>query len=127
MPHSITVDPGDMVAVCEGFFLAATWVWILRAKRKWPGWREKLSLYALLCASVSILADLILTSTMHFRGDSTFTAELFVATLVASLLLGVAGIVLAFLGRGSPRIAALIWSGLTLFSVAASVVMAATR
>jgi len=37
-------------------------------------------------------------------------------------LLGTAGVVLGFLGKGTPKIAALIWSGLNLLSVAITVV-----
>ena len=127
MSHNITVDAGDIIAICEGILLAGTWAWSLRMKRVWSGWREKSSLWALLCASFAILADLILTLVMHFRGESTFAAMLFIVTLVAALLLGIAGVVLGVLGRGSPRIAGLVWSGLTLFSVASSVIMAATQ
>jgi hypothetical protein len=64
---------------------------------------------------------------MHFRGESAFAAIFFLIALIASLLLGVGGIVLGVLGRGSPRIAGLLWSCVTLISVASSVILAATQ
>jgi hypothetical protein len=125
--HNITIDAGDIVAICEGALLAGTWVWALRVKRSWSGWREKSALLALLCATVAVLADLGLTIVMHFRGENTFVGMLFLVALVGSLLLGTAGIVFGILGRGSPRIAGLLWSCLTLISVASSVFLAATQ
>ena len=114
---------GDIIAVSEGVLLAGTWAWVLRVKRVWSGWREKSALSGLMCATVAVVADLVLTVVMHFRGDSTFAAILFVAAVVAGLLLGTAGIVLGFLGSGTPKVAALIWSCVVLLSVAITVVV----
>lgn len=119
------VDFGDIIAISEGALLTGTWAWVLRNKHGWSGWREKSALWGLLCVSVAILLDLILTAVMHFRGESDFAGLLFLATMVAGLLLGVAGFILGRLGRGSPRIASLIWSCVTLFSVAITMVLLA--
>ncbi|HEY6372014.1 MAG TPA: hypothetical protein VIX37_15670 [Candidatus Sulfotelmatobacter sp.] len=59
---------------------------------------------------------------MHYRGDGSFAPALLVIAVVAGLLLGTAGIVLGFLGKGTPKIAALVWSSLVLLSVAITVV-----
>jgi hypothetical protein len=121
------LDTGDIIAISEGVVLSGTWVWVLRVKRGWSGWREKAALWGFVCASVAILADLILAVVMHFRGESTFAAVLFLATVAAGILLGVAGIVLGILGKGSPRLAGLAWSSVTLISVALTAVLAASQ
>jgi hypothetical protein len=117
------MDAGDIIAISEGVLLAGTWVWMLRVKRVWPGWREKAALAGFLCATIAVVADLVLTFVMHYRGESTFAAMLFVITVVAGLLLGTAGVVLGFLGKGTAKIAALTWSSLNLLSVAMTVVV----
>jgi hypothetical protein len=116
------MDAGDIIAISEGVLLAGTWVWVLQVKRVWSGWREKAALAGFLCASVAVLADLVLTVVMHYRGEGTLAATLFMVAVVAGLLLGTAGIVLGFLGKGTPKIAALVWAGLVLLSVAITVV-----
>lgn len=116
------MDAGDIVAISEGVLLAGTWVWVLRVKRSWPGWREKSAIWGFICASVAILADLVLTVVMHLRGESAFAGILFLATIVASVLLGLAGIVLGTLGKGTPRLATLAWSLVVLASVAVTAV-----
>jgi hypothetical protein len=118
------MDAGDFVAIAEGVLLAGTWTWVLRAKRTRTGWREYSALWSLICASVAILSDIVLTVVMHYRGETTLAAILFLTALVASLLLGLAGIVLGILGRGTPRVAGLLWSCVTLCSIAASVLLA---
>jgi hypothetical protein len=121
------MDAGDIVAISEGLLLAGTWALVLRVKRKWSGWREKAALWGFLCASVAIVADLILTVVMHFRGESTFAALLFLATVIAGVLLGFAGFVLGILGRGTPRFASLAWSSVTLLSLAATAVLTVSQ
>ena len=74
------------------------------------------------CATISVVCDLVLTVVMHFRGDNPFAATLFVVAVVAGLLLGTAGIVLSFLGKGALKIPALVWSCVVLLSVAITVV-----
>lgn len=56
-------------------------------------------MWALGCASAAIVADLILTIVMHYRGDSNFAALLFLGTVISAILLGAAGLVLGILGR----------------------------
>jgi hypothetical protein len=72
---------------------------------------------------MAILLDLILTAVMLFRGESDFAGALFLATMTAGLVLGVAGLVLGTVGRGTPRIASLIWSCVTLLSVTLTAVL----
>ncbi len=118
------MDAGDFVAIAEGVLLAATWAWALRERRPRTVGRQHSALWSLICASIAILSDIILTVVMHYRGETTLAAILFLNTLVASLLLGLAGIVLGILGRGTPRVAGLLWSCVTLCSIAASVLLA---
>jgi hypothetical protein len=115
------MDAGDIIAISEGVLLAGTWAWVLRVKRVWSGWREKSALSGFLCATISVVCDMVLTVVMHFRGDNTF-ATLFIVAVVAGLLLGTAGIVLGFLGKGTLKIPALVWSCVVLLSVAITVV-----
>ncbi len=116
------MDAGDIIAISEGVLLAGTWAWVLRVKRASSGWREKSALAGFLCATISVVCDLVLTVVMHFRGNNPFAASLFVVALVAGLLLGTAGIVLGFLGKGTLKIPALVWSCVVLLSVAITVV-----
>ena len=116
------MDTGDIIAISEGVLLAGTWAWVLRVKRVWFGWREKSALAGFLCATISVACDLVLTVVMHYRGDGTLAAMLFMVAVVTGLLLGTAGIVLGFLGKGTLKVPALIWSGLVLLSVAITVV-----
>ena len=116
------VDIGDIIAISEGVLLVGTWAWVLRVKRVWSGWREKAALAGFLCATVSVVCDLVLTVVMHHRGDGTFAAILFMVAVVAGLLLGTAGIVLGFLGKGTPKVAALVWSSVVLLLVGITVV-----
>ncbi len=121
--HPIQImDTGDIVAISEGILLAGTWAWVLRVKRVWSGWREKTAFAGFLCATISVVCDLVLTVVMHYRGDGTLAATLFMVAVVAGLLSGTAGIVLGFLGKGTPKVAALVWSSLVLLSVAITVV-----
>jgi hypothetical protein len=112
---------GDLIASSEGIFLAGTWAWVLRIKRNWIGWREKSALCAFLCASAAVVLDLILTAVMHFRSESNFAAIFFLATIVAGILLGAAGITLAIMSKGTPKLAALIWSLIVLLSTGATI------
>jgi len=116
------IDIGDIIAISEGVLLVGTWAWVLRVKRVWSGWREKAALAGFLCATVSVVCDLVLTVVMHHRGDGTFAAILFMVAVVAGLLLGTAGIVLGFLGKGTPKVAALVWSSVVLLLVGITVV-----
>jgi len=121
--HPIQImDAGDIIAISEGVLLVGTWAWLLRVKRVWSGWREKAAFSGFLCATIAVVCDLVLTVVMHFRGDNKFAATLFVVAVVAGLLLGTAGIVLGFLGKGTAKVAALVWSCLVLLSVAITVV-----
>jgi hypothetical protein len=115
------LESGNIIAISEGVLLAGTWAWVVRVKRVWSGWREKAALCGFVCATISVVCNLILTVVMHFQGERTF-ATLFVVAVVAGLLLGTAGIVLGFLGKGTLKIPALVWSCVVLLSVAISVV-----
>ena len=79
----------------------------------------------MLCATIATIADLLLTVVMHYRGSSIFAAQFFIATVISGVVLGVAGIVLGgTLGRGTPRVAALLWSLVVLASIAFTVLQA---
>ena len=77
------MDASDIIAISEGVFLAGTWAWVLRVKRVWSGWREKAALSGFLCATISVVCNLVLTVVMHFRGDNPLAATLFVVAVVA--------------------------------------------
>jgi hypothetical protein len=109
------MDAGDIIALSEGLLLAGTWGWVLRIKRVWSGWREKSALSGLLCATIALVCDLIHAVLLHSEG--TFAVILVMVTLVGGLLLGTAGIVLGILGKGTPRVAAVVWSCFVLLSV----------
>ena len=116
------IETGDIFSISGAVLLAGTWAWVLRVKHPWPGWREKSALAGFLCATIAVISDLLLIVVMHFRGDSTLASALFEVSVVVGLLLGTAGIVLGFLGKGTPKAPALVWSSLVLLSVAITVV-----
>jgi hypothetical protein len=116
------IESGDIIAISEGVLLVGTWAWVLRVKRVWSGWREKAAFAGFLCATISVVCDLVLTVVMHHRGDGTLAATLFMVAVIAGLLLGTTGIVLGFLGKGTLKIPAIVWSCVVLLSVAITVV-----
>jgi hypothetical protein len=108
---------GSIIAITETVLLAETWRRTLRKKRSWPGWREKASLWGLVCASLAVVLLLCLVLVLHFNENSNFAAMFFVVENVAGIPLGLAGIVLGILGSGSPKTASLIWSIVALVSI----------
>jgi hypothetical protein len=116
--------PGTM-ATCEvvlGVFILGTWWRVRRKGGVCPGWRNRASLLALAFASAALVIAITVAAVWHFqsldsldmastkRGWAALGAYLWLAGLMATGLLSLCGIVLAVLGKGSPRLAGAIWS-----------------
>jgi hypothetical protein len=104
------LDTGDIVVFSEGLLMAGTWAWVFRLKKSWTGWREKSALWGLICATLAIALDLALTVVMQVQADSNFAIQFLLVVFIAGIVLAVAGLTLGALGKGTPKLAALLWS-----------------
>jgi hypothetical protein len=104
------MDVGDAVGLVEAGLISVTWALVLRRKPDFQGWRRKLAVSALACPTVAVALDLAVTAIMHFHSPDSFVAQLWAYAVMGTLVLGVCGLALAIFGRGSPRIAAIVWS-----------------
>jgi ankyrin repeat protein len=113
----MAMDVLDGIAIVECVGLVSSWIWLRSKRLSYSGWRRKASLAALGSVSLALFLDSIdtiilrligLERVMHWIGFGRFGSAsrgLFVVTgtmACLSLFLGV-------LGRGSPRILALVW------------------
>ena len=119
------MDTGDYVALAEAVGLAGTWLWVLRRNVERQEIRRKLALYAFGAASLSIILDLILTVILHFHQnpDDDIAARAWLILFPSGALTALIGLVLGLIGKGTPRIAAVVWSLVMLISVAITVSM----
>lgn len=114
------MDFGDYVAVTEGVALAGTWFWVLRRNIERNEKRRKLAMYALASASLSVVLDLILTVILHWRQnpDDAIAGKAYLLLFPLSALTALIGLVLGLIAKGTPRIAAVLWSLVMLTSAA---------
>ena len=104
------MDFGDVVAIVEAVALAGSWMWLQSKKLSYPGWKRKAALAALGCASLAVGLDLVLTGIMHWTGVEHVGENLYLGFFAAILIFSFLSAILSLLGRGSPRILALVWS-----------------
>gem|GEM_PF-2622291 len=110
------MNKGDVVALLEAIALMGTWYWVLRRPITFDGRRRKFAIFGLGFASLAVISDLILTVVMHFHQnpDDIFAAKAFLAGFLVSIPSALAGLICGIVGKGTPRIAAIIWSTLML-------------
>lgn len=129
-----------IVAILEGVFagcMAGTWWWVFRHQEAYIGWRRTASLAGLVLPSLALVVELALAAVVaHYgslealdaastRGEwSSFGGRLWVWSFFAAGLLSFAGLVLAIVGKGNPRVPAAVWSCLVLCSFFANLVLA---
>jgi cytochrome bd-type quinol oxidase subunit 2 len=104
------MDAGDVVAITEVALIGVTWALTLRREQDFQGRRSKLAVSALALPTVAVVLDLALTAITHFHSPDSFVAQLWAYTVIFTLVVGVCGLALAIVGKGSPRIAAMVWS-----------------
>jgi hypothetical protein len=82
--------------------------------------REKLAIYAFGAASLSVVLDLILTVILHFHQnpDDALAGKAYLLLFPSGALAALIGLVLGLIAKGTPRMAAVLWSLLMLGSVA---------
>lgn len=118
---------GDYVGIAEGIALVGTWRWALSRGVPRNGMRHKLAIYALGAASISVVIDLILTLILHFHQnpDDSFAGKAYLLLFPLSALAALIGLVSGLIARGTPRVAAVIWSLLMLASDAVTMYLIA--
>jgi hypothetical protein len=107
----------DAISIAEGVALASSWIWLGRRQLSFSGWRSKASVASLGCVSLAVLLDLIRTSALQFVGLERVTSWVGLERLVSltwglfatMATLACLSLILAVLGKGSPRILALVW------------------
>ncbi len=113
--------PG-IIAVSEvvlGAFMTATWWLVLSRHEVYVGWRRRASLFGLILPAVALAIEIVVSTTAHFyplresdeAGGLPAVMAMFIAIgLIVVGLLSLVGLVSALLGKGNPRIAAVVWS-----------------
>jgi hypothetical protein len=107
----------DGIAILECVAVAGSWIWLSHKQLSYSDWRRKASLTAFGCASLAVLLDLINTGIMRFVGIERVVhwvglegfGSLGWGLFAAIGTLGGLSLLLALLGKGSPRILALAW------------------
>ena len=119
------MDVLRIIALSEGaagVLIAWTWYRLPPGGNFRADWRNRASLVALVLASMALAIQLALVLVTWFRpleridsaslqgGWNSFVAYLWLGSFLATGVLALCGVVLAILGKGTPRIAAGVWS-----------------
>jgi hypothetical protein len=119
------MDVPKLLAVSEGasaVLIAGTWYWVSRRGNVYANWRNKASFLALVLASIAVVVQFALAIFTHFHplealdtaslqgGGNAIVAHLWLWSFFASGLLSLAGLALAIVGKGNPRVPAGVWS-----------------
>jgi hypothetical protein len=123
------MDVPKLLAISEGasaVLIAGTWYRVARQGNVYANWRNKASFVALLLASIAVAVQLALAIFTQFHplealdtaslkgGGSAVVAHLWLWSFFATGSLSLAGLALAILGKGSPRVPAGVWSCIVL-------------
>jgi hypothetical protein len=119
------MDVTRVLAVSEGasvVLITATWYWVVRQGNVYPNWRNRASFVALVLASIAVAIQFALAivtqlfpletlDTASLRGGlNPLIAHLWLWSFFATGILSFAGVALAILGKGNPRVPAGVWS-----------------
>ena len=118
-PFGVIVVPEVVLSV----LIAATWWWVLRQRTVSPSWRHTASFAGLVLPTLALLLELSLAAIVAHYGSlqaldeaashggwSSIIGHLSLGLSFAAGLLPLCGLVLAIIGKGSPRVPAAIWS-----------------
>ena len=115
---------GDGVAVVEGVALVGCWIWVQSKRLPFGDWRRRSALISFICASVAVVFDLVLTGIMHWVAPGDVRANVYLGLFGAAILMTFLCLVVGLLGRGSPRIVALIWCFVLVCKIALTIMIA---
>ena len=133
------MDISKLLAVSEGtsaVLIAGTWYWVSRQGNVYANWRNKASFVALVLASIAVAVQFALAIFTQFRsletldtaslkgGGKAVVAHLWLWSFFVAGLLSFAGLALAILGKGSPRLPAGVWSCIVLGMFIVNLVLA---
>ena len=133
------MDVPKLLAVSEGtsvVLIAGTWYWVSRQGNVYANWRNKASFVALVLASIAVAVQFALAIFTQFHslealdtaslkgGGNAVVAHLWLWSFFAAGLLSFAGLALAILGKGSPRLPAGVWSSIVLGMFIVNLVLA---
>ncbi len=119
-----------------GVFLAGTWYRVSRKGEAGGSWRQRASLGALALPSVALGLELVLVMAARFRllealdvaspnGEwAVLGGRVWVFSLLSAGILSLCGLLLAAIGKGSPRVAGAVWSSMALGTFLANLVLA---
>lgn len=106
-----------------GVLMIGTWWWVLRQRVEYAGWRRTASLVGLALPTLALIIELLLAGILAHYGSlrnldeaslrggwPAFVGRALLGLSLATGLLSFGGLVLAVVGKGNPRIAAVIWS-----------------
>jgi hypothetical protein len=118
------MDLGDGVVVVEGMALVGCCVWVQSKRLSFEDWRRRAALTSFICASVAVVFDLVLAGIMHWVAPGGVREHVYLGLFGATILMTLLSLVLGLLGRGSPRIVALIWCFLLICHIALTIMIA---
>ena len=129
-----------MMAGSEGvlaIFIGGTWWWVLRQENAQVGWRRTASWVGLALPTAALIIELWLAAVVaHYRslealdtaslrgGWSAFGGRFWLWSFFATGLFSFCGLLLAIIGKGTPRVAAAVWSSIVLGSFFINLVLA---
>lgn len=116
--------------------MAGTWWRVLRRHEPYVGWRRVASLAGLALPTLALLIELGLTADVAHYGSleasdaasvrggwAALEARLWLWSFFAVGLLSLSGLILAIVAKGSPRLAAALWSFMVLGSFFVNLVL----
>jgi len=120
----------EVLGICEGalsLFMVWTWMWVLRQQGVYVGWRRTASLLGLALPTSALIVELALAVVLiHYKslegldaasrggGWSAWGARFWTWSFLATGVLSLSGLILAIMGKGSPRAVAAVWSSIML-------------
>lgn len=132
-PFGVLVVPEIILCALMG----ATWWWVLRQPTVSVGWRHIASVAGLVLPTLTLFLELLLAAIVAHYGSlhglddaaahggwSSVIGHLSLGLSFAAGLLPLCGLVLAMIGKGSPRVLAAIWSCAALGTFFANFVLA---
>ncbi len=111
----------DWISIAAAPALAGSWIWFISKKHFYPGFRSKASLAAFVCVSIAVALLLFQLGFLQWLGLGGLVRNVdrlrtpYVMDLAAVGILSSAALLLALLGKGSPRLLALLWIGFLAF------------
>jgi hypothetical protein len=99
----------DFIGIVDTIALATTWWSVARNNASYPDWRRKCALGGLMfgCFSGLMWLAIIVQISMNINDETGYEVPMLALIMV---LFSLVGLILALIGKGSPRKLALFWS-----------------